>query len=132
MGHARHVSSSKPVDEYAPGRHADVETHSSLVHAPAVALPCVVAHPKGQRVHAVLPVAFEYQLRGQTVQGVTPVGEDDPSGHCGLHDGEAVAVVSVDVPGGQGVHVREALEEEYQPLGQGEQGSRPTAEYDPG
>jgi len=71
-------------------------------------------------------------LRGQTEQGDTPVDEDDPRGHTGLQEGVAVAVVSVEVPGGQGVHARAAEEEEYQPLGQGAQGSKPTAEYLPG
>ena len=47
-----------------------------------------------------------YQLRGQTVQGVTPVGDDEPRGQSGLQAGEVVAEASVDVPGGQGVQAR--------------------------
>lgn len=47
-----------------------------------------------------------YQLRGQTVQGVTPVGEDEPRGQRGLQAGEVVAEDSVDVPSGQGVQAR--------------------------
>ena len=47
-----------------------------------------------------------YQLRGQTVQGVTPVGDDEPRGQSGLQAGEVVAKASVDVPGGQGVQAR--------------------------
>ncbi len=55
-------------------------------------------------------------MRGQTEQGVTPVGEEEPGGHSALHVAEAVAGVSVDVPGGQGVQERaeeEALRGEW-------------------
>ena len=93
MGHVRHVSSSKPVSEYAPGRHAEVETHRSLDHAPAVALPCDVAQPKGQREHEVPPVTLEYlqeraSLEGKSgldVRGVgVPVAGADGAGrHAG-------------------------------------------------
>ena len=74
-------------------------------------------------MHAVLPLAFAYlgagskyneeavrrgahQLRGQTEQGVTLVGEEEPGGQSALHVAEAVAEVSVDVPEGQGVQER--------------------------
>lgn len=93
--------------EYAPGRHAEVLKHSFLDPAPTEAFAGAVAQPKGQRVQRVLPDAFAYQLRGQTVQGVTVVGEDEPRGQRGLHKDEAVAIDSVDVPKGQGVQARE-------------------------
>ncbi len=111
--------------EYAPGRHAEVLTQWSLDQAPTVALPCDVVHPRGHLAHCELPdtfaylqislkqkengVVFEkavYQLRGQTVQGVTPVGDDEPRGQRGLQAGEEVAEDSVDVPSGQGVQAR--------------------------
>ena len=85
-------------------------------------------------MHAVLPLAFAYlgagskyneeavrrgahQLRGQTEQGVTLVGEEEPGGQSALHVAEAVAEVSVDVPEGQGRHDVDALDKEYDPAG---------------
>lgn len=74
-------------------------------------MPWDVAQPKGQRVHAELPVAFAYQLRGQTVQGVTLVGEAEPMGQSALQTAEEVAEDSVDMPDGHGVQEREDGEE---------------------
>ncbi len=85
-----------------------------------------MAQPKGHRVQAELPVVFAYlkasgekkndvvvflgivsnQLRGHTAQGVTLVGEKEPTGHSGLQMADEAAGNSVDIPEGQGVQER--------------------------
>ena len=56
-------------------------------------------------------VSILYQLRGQTVQGVTLVGDAEPMGQSALQTAEEVAEDSVDMPDGHGVQEREDKEE---------------------